>query len=167
MLGIFDLYFSLYHIIVHRPHGGRGLRIRTSFGKETISLEFFTRLMPCMTELHSLFYPENVKIVPHNIYDLLTPVALAHLIMGDGDALSHGLIICTNGSAVADVIRLMNVLMIRYRLECNIRIKKRRNGKIEHMIFIRQRSMSLLRTIVNPFFHPSMYYKILNELAKS
>jgi hypothetical protein len=36
--------------------------------------------MPCLIELHSLFYPNGVKIVPQNIYELLTPIALAHLI---------------------------------------------------------------------------------------
>jgi hypothetical protein len=87
--------------------------------------------------------------------------------MGDGNALTQGLIICTNSYTLPDVVRLMNVLMIRYRLECNIRIKERRNGKIEHMILIRERSMPLLRTIVYPFFHPSMYYKILPVRSKS
>jgi hypothetical protein len=37
-----------------------------------------------MTELHSLFYPNGIKIIPKDIYNMLTPVALAHLIMGDG-----------------------------------------------------------------------------------
>jgi len=44
------------------------IRIRSRLGKENISLEFFSRSMPCMTELHSLFYPNGVKIVPYNIY---------------------------------------------------------------------------------------------------
>lgn len=35
-------------------------------------------------KLHSLFYPKGVKIIPKNIYELLTPVSLAHLIMGHG-----------------------------------------------------------------------------------
>jgi hypothetical protein len=52
--------------------------------------------MPCLTELHPLFYPSGVKIIPKNIYDLLTPVALAHLVMGDGSKERHGLIICTD-----------------------------------------------------------------------
>jgi len=63
--------------------------------------------MPCLTELHSLFYPNGVKIVPQNIYELLTPIALAHLIMGDGSVERHGLIICTDSYSIEDVIRLM------------------------------------------------------------
>ena len=86
--------------------------------------------------------------------------------MGDGNALNYGLIICTNSYTLPDVVRLMNVLMIRFGLECNIRIKKQ-NEKIEHMILIREISMPLLCTIVKPFFHPSMYYRILPERAKN
>jgi hypothetical protein len=112
-----------------------------------------------MTELHSLFYPNNVKIVPYNIFELLTPIALAHMIMGDGSVQRHGLIICTNSYSIEDVVRLMNVLIIRYELKCNLRLKKQ-NHKIEYMIYINQSSISTLRTIVTPYFHYSMLYKI-------
>ena len=82
--------------------------------------------------------------------------------MGDGQALHHGLIICTNNFSIQDVVRLMNVLMIRYRLECTIHLKKR-NQKVEYMIYIRQNSMSLLRTIVKPYLCSSMLYKLDNS----
>lgn len=79
--------------------------------------------------------------------------------MGDGTASLYGLVLCTNSFSLPDVVRLMNVLMIRYGLECTIHIK-RQNKKIEHMIYIRQRSMPLLCSIVAPHFHPSMLYKL-------
>jgi len=120
--------------------------------------------MPCFTELRSLFYPNGIKIVPQNIFELLTPIALAHLIMGDGSVQQYGLIICTNSYSVQDVVRLMNVLIIRYRLECKIRLQKQ-NNKIEYMIYISQSSMPLLRTIVFPYMHPSMLYKLESVLS--
>jgi hypothetical protein len=115
--------------------------------------------MPCITDLHSLFYPQGVKVIPDNIYELLTPVALAHLLMGDGSVQRHGLIICTNGYSIEDVVKLMNVLMIRYRLECSIR-EARFHRRLEYMIYIKQGSMPLLRIIVKPYMHPSMLYKL-------
>jgi hypothetical protein len=115
--------------------------------------------MPCLTKLHSLFYPNGVKIIPNNIYELLTPIALAHLIMGDGSVARHGLILCTNSYSLEDIVRLMNVLMIRYRLESTIHLK-RQNKKIEYLIYIRHSSIPLLRTIVIPYMHSSMLYKI-------
>jgi len=92
--------------------------------------------------------------VPYNIYELLTPIAIAHMIMGDesvqrqaccaaAQLRSGVLIICTNSYSIEDVVRLMNVLIILYRLEYKIR-KKKQNPKIEYMIYISQSSMSTL-----------------------
>jgi len=152
------VFFILSHYCSSYPV----FRTRSRKGGDTFqkSWQLFTRSMPCFTELHSLFYVNNVKVIPSNIYDLLTPVALAHVIMGDGNALTHGLIICTNSFVVEDVVRLMNVIMIRYRLNCKIREKRQSNNKIEYMILIRQDSMALLRTIVKPYMHSSMLYKL-------
>lgn len=89
-------------------------------------------------------------------------MALAHLIMGDGQASSSGLILCTNSNSIPDVVKLINVLIIRYRLECTVR-EFRSNRKLEHMIYIRQRSMPLLRTIVKSHMITSMLYKLDNS----
>ena len=79
--------------------------------------------------------------------------------MGDGQVARHGLVLCTNSYSVQNVVRLMNVLMIRHRLDCTIHLKKQ-NQKIEYMIYIRQGSMPLLRSIVIPYLCSSMYYKL-------
>ena len=42
------------------------------------SMQLFTRALPCFTELHAMFYDNKVKVIPENIYQLLTPVAMAH-----------------------------------------------------------------------------------------
>ncbi len=76
--------------------------------------------------------------------------------MGDGSVQRHGLILCTDSYSIEDVVRLINVLMIRYRLECSLRFYR----KNQYRIYIRQDSMSILRTIVTPYFHSSMLYKI-------
>jgi len=56
-------------------------RARERFGKTNYIIELSTRALPCFTELYSIFYVNKVKIIPQNIYNLLTPVALAHMIM--------------------------------------------------------------------------------------
>lgn len=47
-------------------------------GNINYGLLFGTRLLPCFNELYDLFYKNKVKVVPDNIYNLLTPVSLAH-----------------------------------------------------------------------------------------
>ena len=49
-----------------------------------LRLRFWTRCLPCFTLLHTLFYENGVKVIPEIIYDLLTPVALAHWIISEG-----------------------------------------------------------------------------------
>jgi len=153
------VFLSLSHYCSSYPN----VRIRTSFGKETISLEFFTRAMPCLTELYSLFYPNGIKIIPNDIFNMLTPIALAHIIMGDGSVSPHGLIICTDSYTIEDTIRLINVLIIKFSLECSLYIHKQN----QYRIYIRQGSMASLLNIVSPFMHPSMLYKLKSALSIS
>jgi len=131
-------------------------------GKIHYALGFFTRALPCFTEVYSLFYVNKVKIIPGDIYNILTPLTLAHLIMGDGSAQRHGLIICTDSFKLVDIISLMNVLMIRYRLNCTIRV----HNKSKYRIYINQSSMALLVKIVSPYMHYSMLYKLNSWLNK-
>jgi hypothetical protein len=91
-----------------------------------------------------------------NIYDLLTPVALAHWIQGDGVARSHGLIICTDSYKVEDVAKLINVLKIRYNIDCILRF----HTPTQPRITIRAKSMEILRKLVMPYMHDSMLYKL-------
>ena len=39
---------------------------------------FSSRSLACFTELHKLFYVQNIKIVPLEIYDMLSISSLAH-----------------------------------------------------------------------------------------
>jgi hypothetical protein len=40
--------------------------------------------------------------------------------MGDGVAKKHGLQLCIDSYSVQDIVRLMNVIIIKYRLECTL-----------------------------------------------
>lgn len=148
---VWYVFNELSHYCSSYPQLKTGIRA----GKSYSSLHFLTRAMPCITELYSLFYPNGVKIVPHNIYELLTPIALAHLVAGDGSWARHGLIICTYSYSVKDVVRLMNVMIIRYRLECILRFHR----PTQPRIYIRQSSMWLLVNIISPYLDCSMLYK--------
>ena len=64
--------------------------------------------------------------------------------------------ICTDSYTVKDVVRLMNVLIIRYELDCTLRF----HTPTQPRIHIKQRSMPKLRAIVRPYFCESMMYKL-------
>ena len=146
----------VFNLLSHYCSSSPTVVINKRAGKLNYGLELFTRSMPCITKLHSIFYTNGVKIVPQNIYELLTPIALAHFIMGDGVAKEFGWIICTDSYNLVDVIRLMNVLMIKYRLKCTLRYHRPTHPRI----YIRQGSMPILRNLVKPHMARSMLYKI-------
>jgi hypothetical protein len=76
--------------------------------------------------------------------------------MGDGSAQRHGLVLCTDSYTIPEVVRLMNVLMIRYGLDCTLRFHNSSHPRI----YIKQRSMAKLQTIVGPYMITSFLYKI-------
>lgn len=61
-----------------------------------------------------------------------------------------------------DVVRLVNVLIIRYNLICTLR----EVNPGQYRIYILQKSMSNLREIVLPYMDDSMLYK-LNVVPKN
>ena len=146
----------VFNILSHYCSSSPQLIKNVRLGNQLYALQFFTRSLPCFTELHTLFYREGVKIIPDNIYEILTPIALAHVIMGDGSAKKYSLKICLDSYTILDVIRFMNVLIIRYELDCTLHF----HTPTQPRIHIKQKSMPKLRAIVEPFTHESMMYKL-------
>jgi hypothetical protein len=75
--------------------------------------------------------------------------------MGDGQVASNGLRICTDAYSSSDIVKLINVLMIKYRLVCTIHVLDGRQR-----IYISAKSINLLASIIKPYMIKSMYYKI-------
>jgi hypothetical protein len=87
------------------------------------SMRFDTRGCPCFTILYNLFYINKIKIIPVEIYDLLCP--LAYWIMGDGTGNAF-LYLCTDSFSSIEIVRLMNVLIIRYGITSHMTSGKQR-----------------------------------------
>jgi hypothetical protein len=108
-----------------------------------------------LTELYHLFYFNKVKRVPSDL-SLLTPLALAHLIMQDGSrGTSRGLYICTDSFSLTDVQRLSNYLTETYNIRCSIH-----KAGSNHRIYILAKSVQTVRDLVLAHMHYSMLYKL-------
>jgi len=79
-----EYFWSIFLILSHYCSSLPVLNRQKRLGKTNFSLRMQTKSLPCFTELHILFYKNGVKKIPDNIYDLLTPPALAQWIYGDG-----------------------------------------------------------------------------------
>ena len=70
--------------------------------------------------------------------------------------LRHGLVLCTDSYSVSDIVRLINVLIIKYILNCTLQY----HTPTQPRIYIKKSSMPLLRQIVSPYMCYSMLYII-------
>lgn len=137
------------------PYGHERLNKET--GNIDQAFFFNTMTLPCFNIFRELFYLNGKKIIPVNINDLLTPIAIAYWIMCDGYfSTRDGYVgLCTDSYTHADTLLLMNVLINKFDLDC--RTEKKGSGL---RIIIKKNSLIKLQTLVGKHIIPSMQYKI-------
>lgn len=119
------------------------------------SLNFWTKSLPILNNLYKDFYINNIKVIPNNL-ELLTPLALAHWIMQNGyNEKSKGLYIYTDNFTYNEVKKLSNYLKLTYNIKSSIH--KINNN---YRIYILVKSIDILKKLILPYMHKSMYYKL-------
>ena len=123
------------------------------------SVSFATLSLPCFNYYREIFYSvDNLKIVPSNIQNLLTPRGLAYWIMDDGSIQNKGLHLNTYGFTSEDILLLKltleNIFGVN-SLKCSIH--KHKKGE---RIYIWEESMKDLRNNISQYLHEDMLYKI-------
>jgi len=93
-------------------------------------MSFTSMQLPCFNVLKKMFYLSNKKVIPHNIYDLLTFRRLAFWIMDDGSRHGEGLHISVYAFSNKDVDKLMFILQDKFNLKCSIHYNKDRKPRI-------------------------------------
>lgn len=77
--------------------------------------------------------------------------------MSDGVSTKYGLIICTDNYSVPEVVRFINILIIRYDLNCSVHYCLLKGLP---RIYIKASSLNKLRTIIIPHIIPFSLYKL-------
>jgi len=137
-------------------------------GKTVIQYSFVTRSMSLFTALHNLWYRWDslkgkwVRILPANLGELLTPIALAHWIMGDGTESMGGLVLCTDNFTLEEVAKLRALLLANFGLTNTLVMhgKTSANANGNPRIRIPKHEMPKLRAIVTPHMLPTFMYKL-------
>jgi succinate dehydrogenase hydrophobic anchor subunit len=134
-------------------------------GKDVTQYYFSTRMLPIFTALHSVWYRKEgdsfVKVVPHIINDMFSPISLAYWIMEDGYFDSYGraktILLCTECFTVVECELLQQVLL---NMGITSTLKVRNSTKGTYRIRISKASMPLLRNLVAPHMHTDFMYKL-------
>jgi len=123
-----------------------------------------TKTLPLFNHYFDMFYKLDVntgkyfKIVPENIKELMDPIVLAYLIMGDGnfDKGRNRVRIYTNSFIKQEVEEL--ALSINNNLGIYTGVLYDR--KDQWILTIGAKNLELLRDTVSPYFHSTMLYRI-------
>lgn len=151
----FDYFWHVFRALAHYCHSYPCLVLKKARGLIYPALQFETRALACFNELLHLFIVNGVKAVPTTIFDLLTPVALAHWIIGDGFSRNGGVGLATDSYSISDCVLLLNVLIIKYDLDVILYMHM---GKPR--LLIKKSSMGKLRSLVLDHMPSSMHYKL-------
>jgi ubiquinol-cytochrome c reductase cytochrome b subunit len=139
-------------------------------GKLPTQYAFNTKTLPALSVLHNEWYSwseskcKYIKIVPLNISEFLTPLGLAHWIMGDGywDKSQNTTDICTDNFTLEEVELLIKVLDEKFDLLSTVKRRIKLNKEVCWRIRFSSKSENItkLRLLVKPYIIPSMYYKL-------
>jgi hypothetical protein len=133
-------------------------------GKTDIHYQFATFTHPYFSELHLEWYSKvegkNVKGLPANISELLTPRAFAYWLTGDGsyhkrDNCIH---IYTNSFTKAEVELWITIL--HFHISSTINIQRNSKGIEQSIIRIPKREVSKVKALVSVHMPPSMRYRV-------
>ena len=163
-----DLIYHFYSIF--KPYVKTGPKfIHRKLNKltnlEHIDISFSTLKYALFNWVYEDFYVKdghkNIKIVPKDSTNRLTPVSLAFWIMDDGSFnKSKGyLILCTDSYCKEDVLYLISILKTKFNISSALFMIKN-NKKIYYRIRINKSSMPSLIELVKPYFISSMLYKL-------
>lgn len=129
-------------------------------GKVYKSIYVRTLRFACLNKYHDLFYKDKNKIVPLNIQDLLTPIGLAHLLMGDGYFHNGVIFICSESFTKEEQELLIAALYSKFNIKATLNKRISSSGLESFRIRISKKSMDKLITLVRPYFIPEMLYKL-------
>jgi hypothetical protein len=149
--------FSLYCNtgVLVKTTGAAGYRLKT------ITLKLFNPLFEMFYVLDTVT-GKYVKVVPAMINELMTPVVLAHLIMGDGNFLAweQTVRIYTNDFTHEDCVGLASAIS---NMGIPTTVRKDRvgsKGEQQYILAINRPHLAKLRTMVSSHMHKSMLYRI-------
>lgn len=125
-------------------------------------VQFATRTNPVFDPWHELFYPSGRKVVPEQVAQLLSPLALAVWFMDDGAADHAGVTLQTHSFKREEVELLVAAMRERFVLEANVRRNKGR-----WIIYIGSSQLGRLREILEPHILREFGYKLVPRRSRT
>jgi hypothetical protein len=129
---------------------------------QTLTIPYFTRIW---TIWYSFVDSKTIKGLPNNIGELLTPLAIAHWIIGDGafDGYGRGLgrvTLQTDNYTLQEVNILRELLQTKYGIVSGLKKSNNADPLRGYAIRISSQSLITLRSLCASHIYPSLMYKL-------
>ena len=131
-------------------------------GREYPCVQFVTRTSPAFWEWRNRFYRGRTKIVPEDIAQYLSPLALAVWLMDDGAADYAGLTFQTHSFTHTETVRLAAALREEYGLCTTVR-----KNRGSYVLYVKGESVTPFREIVAPHLLPDFAYKVIPRRSRT
>jgi LAGLIDADG DNA endonuclease family len=149
--------YELFQKFVNTPPAVTTI-IDKNTGRTRYNLSFSTLALSCFNKYYELFYVDGKKRVPYDIGNYLTPVGLAYWIMDDGSFTGSGVKLSTNAFSKDDLRLLTGGLEENFSIIGTINVQYRERD--QNTIYISKAQLKLLKSLVLPYMHPEMVYKL-------
>lgn len=117
--------------------------------------------------LYDMFYRDNVKIIPHNLDEYLTPLALSTLFLSAGRPEERGVKLPKSCVLVEDLKDLSLVLKKKYNIDTIINNSNLNHGKYSSIsLHIKNSSVSTFSKIIKPYLLHSQYHLLKRPILK-
>lgn len=118
---------------------------------------FHTRTNPKFKELYRMFYLDGRKVLPQNIFNLLTPTTLAVWIMDDGCNVGGSLILNTQNYSMPEHLILQKTLQEKFGILSTVN-----KDRDEFRLRLNRKNYSkLIKVVSSDIIIHSMRYKIV------
>ena len=154
-----DLKYSVFRSFISMPIHGFDQKLN---GKLYPCFQFATRTHPVLSDWYFRFYQSGRKVVPMDVADRLTPLALAVWFMDDGAADFAGVTFQTHNFSSEEVRRLDGVLRERFDLVTSIRSNRGRD-----IIYVKASSIDRLEEVIRPHLLRGFEYKLKPRRART
>lgn len=74
--------------------------------------------------------------------------------MGDGAKRNKGIVLCTDNFTLKEVVLLLNILNIKFDLDCKIHIDNK-----YYRIFFNKKSLNKIFNYIKPYFEDHFWFK--------
>lgn len=147
-----ELKYSAFRNFITMPMHRFDQRLN---GRDYPCVQFASRTNPVFTKWHVRFYRDRKKIVPSEIAELLSPLAVAVWLMDDGAADHAGVTLQTHSFLYQEVLLLQTA--VRERFDLAVTLRKNRGAWI---LYVPAAELPGLQVIVDPFLLSDLAYKL-------